>query len=322
MEPDEPAGRTLEAVEKAFDVVETLWEMEGAGVTAVAEALGLPKSTVHAHLRTLESNGYVVNDGGEYRLGLRFLTFGQFVRRAEPLFHAARQPVDDLAKRTGERVLCMTEQNGLGMVLYVGEGSRSLFGEVTVGTSIYHHCSAGGKAMMAHYPRERVDAIVDRWGLPAFTDETITDRETLLDELATVREEGIAFNREEYLRGVLAVGHGDQHQVGAGGQAMEALQHPGQQPRLDVLVVARRGIAPDPALNHHLGAGLGLRLEQHRVHVGDRRDAAGARLQRLGPADLAAVGGDRGVVRHVLRLERPHGQPAPGKGAAQPGDQQ
>jgi DNA-binding IclR family transcriptional regulator len=206
MGPDEPAGRTLEAVEKAFDVVETLWEMEGAGVTAVAEALGLPKSTVHAHLRTLESNGYVVNDGGEYRLGLRFLTFGQFVRRAEPLFHAARQPVDDLAKRTGERVLCMTEQNGLGMVLYVGEGSRSLFGEVTVGTSIYHHCSAGGKAMMAHYPRERVDAIVERWGLPAFTDETITDRETLLDELATVREEGIAFNREEYLRGVLAVG--------------------------------------------------------------------------------------------------------------------
>ena len=46
-----------------------------------------------------------------------------------------------------------------------------------------------------------------------------------------------------------------------------------------------------------------------------RRDAAGARLQRLGAADLAAVGGDRGVVRHVLRLERPHPQPAPGEGA-------
>ena len=206
MEPDGPPGRTLKSVEKAFDVVEILWELEGAGVTEIATALDLPKSTVHAHLSTLESKGYVVSEGGEYRLGFRFLTFGEFVRRAEPLFHAARQPVDDLASRTGERVLCMTEQNGLGMVLHVGEGSRSLSGDVTVGTSVYHHCSAGGKAMMAYYPRERVDAIVDRWGLPAFTDETITDRETLLDELATVREEGIAFNREEYLRGVLAVG--------------------------------------------------------------------------------------------------------------------
>ena len=206
MDPGRKPGRTLESVEKAFDVIETLWEMKGAGVTAVAESLDLPKSTVHAHLSTLESKGYVIGENGEYRLSFRFLTFGEYVRRAEPLFHAARQPVDDLAGRTGERALCMTEQNGLGMVLHVGEGSRSLSGDVAVGTSVYHHCSAGGKAMMAYYPRERIDAIVDRWGLPAFTDETITDRETLFDELATVREEGIAFNREEYLRGVLAVG--------------------------------------------------------------------------------------------------------------------
>ncbi|MEF8867620.1 MAG: helix-turn-helix domain-containing protein, partial [Haloarculaceae archaeon] len=155
MDSDGTPERTLASVEKAFDVVETLWELEGAGVTAVAEALDLPKSTVHAHLATLESKGYVVSCGGKYRLSLRFLTFGEHVRRAEPLFHAARGPVEDLAERTGERVLCMTEQNGLGMVLHAGEGSRSLSGDVSVGTHVYHHCSAGGKAMMAHYPRER-----------------------------------------------------------------------------------------------------------------------------------------------------------------------
>ena len=48
----------------------------------------------------------------------------------------------------------------------------------------------------------------------------------------------------------------------------------------------------------------------------------GARLQRLGAADLAAVRGHGGVVRHVLRLERQHAQAAPGEGAAKPGDQQ
>ena len=46
------------------------------------------------------------------------------------------------------------------------------------------------------------------------------------------------------------------------------------------------------------------RLQQHGVHVDARRHARGARLQRLGPADLAAVGCHGGVVRHVLRLER------------------
>ena len=51
-------------------------------------------------------------------------------------------------------------------------------------------------------------------------------------------------------------------------------------------------------------------------------DAAGARLQRLGPADLAAIHGDGRIVAHVLRLERPHPQAAPGKGPAQAGHQQ
>ena len=44
--------------------------------------------------------------------------------------------------------------------------------------------------------------------------------------------------------------------------------------------------------------------------------------KRLGAADLAAIGGDRGVVRHVLRLERADAQAAPGEGARQPGDEQ
>ena len=51
-------------------------------------------------------------------------------------------------------------------------------------------------------------------------------------------------------------------------------------------------------------------------------DPAGPRLQRLRPADLAAVGGDGRVVAHVLRLERPHPQPAPREGAAQARHQQ
>ena len=51
-------------------------------------------------------------------------------------------------------------------------------------------------------------------------------------------------------------------------------------------------------------------------------DAGGAGLQGLGAADLAAVGGDGGVVRHVLRLERAHAEAAVGEGAGEAGDDQ
>ena len=52
------------------------------------------------------------------------------------------------------------------------------------------------------------------------------------------------------------------------------------------------------------------------------RHAGGAGLQRLGAADLAAVGCHGGVVRHVLRLERAHAEAAALEDAQQPGDEQ
>jgi hypothetical protein len=113
-----------------------------------------------------------------------------------------------------------------------------------------------------------------------------------------------------------------QHQIGVGGDAREALEHARHQCALERQVAARVDARGNLALHDHLAAAVTLRLEQHRVHVDARRGEAGARLQRLGAADLAAVGRDRGVGRHVLRLERPHAQPAARKGAAESGDEQ
>nr|WP_255681667.1 IclR family transcriptional regulator C-terminal domain-containing protein [Natrinema sp. SYSU A 869] len=71
-----------------------------------------------------------------------------------------------------------------------------------VGRQIHLHCSSAGKSILAQYPRDRVDEIFDRWNLPALTENTITDREELYDELERVRERGVAFNREEHVDGI------------------------------------------------------------------------------------------------------------------------
>ena len=102
----------------------------------------------------------------------------------------------------------------------------------------------------------------------------------------------------------------------------EAREHERHQLRLHLLIGGGLGGAVHAPLHHDLRAGLALRLEQHRIHVDARRRAGGARLQRLGAADLAAVGRHRGIVRHVLRLERPHREAAIGEGAREPGHDQ
>ena len=113
-----------------------------------------------------------------------------------------------------------------------------------------------------------------------------------------------------------------QDEVRRGPQPLEALQDHGHQLLLRFLEVSRVVVAAHLAADHHLSAHVGLRLEQHRVHVHRGRDPAGPGLQRLGSSDLAAVGRYRGVVGHVLRLERPHRVAAAGEQAAKPGGHQ
>jgi hypothetical protein len=104
-----------------------------------------------------------------------------------------------------------------------------------------------------------------------------------------------------------------QHEIRLTAQDGEAFAHARQQLWLELRVIARARRREALALDDDLRAGLAFRLEQDRVHVDRRRYARSPSLERLGAPDLAAaIIGDGGVVRHVLRLERAHAKPAPG----------
>src|SRR5262249_3005938 len=112
----------------------------------------------------------------------------------------------------------------------------------------------------------------------------------------------------------------DENNVGFALQACEAFQDDGHQVRFHRLVARCTSNGVNTTLYDDLGADLALRFEQYRVHVHAWRDTRRTRLQCLGTANLAAVGGDRGIVRHILRLERTDGEPAIGEGAREPGN--
>jgi DNA-binding IclR family transcriptional regulator len=77
--------------------------------------------------------------------------------------------------------------------------------DAQVGTQVHLHNTALGKAILAYYPESRVEAILDRHGMPQTTDRTIGNRNELFDQLETVRERGIAFDDEERLPGLQCV---------------------------------------------------------------------------------------------------------------------
>lgn len=201
------ANRPIKALLTMDDVVGALDGTGGAGVTELAERVDRPRSVVHDYLSTLVQLGYVRKDGNEYRLSLRFLELGGRVRERVRLYRVARPQVWELAaESSSELVTLIVEEGGMGVCLDAVRSSQSITYDVVPGMYFHLHCSGAGKAMLAHYPPGRAEDIVDDHGLPARTENTITDRETLFAEFADIREDGVSFEREEYKRGMITMG--------------------------------------------------------------------------------------------------------------------
>ncbi|MBX0325444.1 IclR family transcriptional regulator [Halomicroarcula sp. F13] len=206
MERISKTGKGIKSDETLFALIETLRELDGAGVTELADRLDVAKSTVHGHLTSMREHGFVVKRGREYHLGLAFFDYGQYVRGQMGIFRSGMQAVDELEKATGEMAWLITHENGKAMYIYGRGGQNDIDINTILGTWAYMHCNSGGKAILAHLPDEEIHQIVDEHGLPARTENTITTREALFEELEQIREQGYALNRSEDLKGVHAIG--------------------------------------------------------------------------------------------------------------------
>lgn len=199
----------------SLDVLEVLEAHEGAGVTEIAERMELPKSTVHGHLTTLESAGFLVKCGGNYHLGPELLRLGHRVRTRKRSHVLAEEFTETLFERSGFRSIFVVEMGGRAVFLHTASGEKTGWTHERIGNRLYLHNTAVGKAILAELPERRVEEILDRWGLPEETEYTITDREELLDELETVRERGYAKNRQENIEGLHGIGAAATDESGA-----------------------------------------------------------------------------------------------------------
>jgi DNA-binding IclR family transcriptional regulator len=208
MEKDDRSWRTLQTVERATEVIRVLSDLDGAGVTAVAEQLDISVSSAHSQLATLYETGYLVKNDGEYSLAYKFLLLGEYVRNSSALFQFGRSEADRLADETGHYVHLFTEERGLGVNIYESRGEYAGNYEYQ-SMKLQHreplHVTASGKAILASLDRTDVRDILDEHGLERYTENTITDEQTLFEELERIQDRGYAVNNEEEILGFQAV---------------------------------------------------------------------------------------------------------------------
>ncbi|MFC7156902.1 IclR family transcriptional regulator [Halomarina halobia] len=197
-------SRRIQTTETSFEIIDLLKELDGATMPEISDRLGLANSTVHGHLKTLEANQLLVKEGNEYHLGLQFFHYGNFTKQRKPEYQFAADNVERLANDTNEGANFCVEEHG--QVIVLNGASTAYDPAYDTGNVFDMHTTAVGKALLAEMTDEAVSEVIDEWGLPAQTDQTITDEDELFDELEEIRHTGLAFNQEEMLNGLSAVG--------------------------------------------------------------------------------------------------------------------
>ncbi|WP_049892885.1 IclR family transcriptional regulator [Natronococcus jeotgali] len=202
---DKPPKRSVKTADTIFGIIEYLLETGGTGVTEIAASQDLAESTVHSHLATLLNHEYVVKEGTTYRMSLKHLDHGIRTREELLLTQAGRPVIDELSNDTGEVAWVLVEEHGKAVYLLKSTGEKAVRTRGRIGKRTSMHDIAAGKAMLAHLPESTVEDIIGEFGLPERTENTITERDELYEELETVRERGYAVNRGETIRKVRAV---------------------------------------------------------------------------------------------------------------------
>ncbi len=197
------------SVATAFAILETVGEQQPVGVSDIARALGIPKTTTHRMLQELRALGWIRGSGGDdaprWSLTSKVLTLAGQVAAASDVRQQALPAMHELNARTGETIHLTVPEDGHVVLLDKVDSTHAVRAWSWVGGRAPIHATSSGKAILACLPEDEVRALLSS-GLEQYTAFTHTDVETLLQELEQVRSRGYALNPGEWRADVAACG--------------------------------------------------------------------------------------------------------------------
>ncbi|QIJ62501.1 IclR family transcriptional regulator [Streptomyces sp. JB150] len=205
----ESGGGGVREVKSAARTVELLELLTARGdrparLQELADALGVPRSSMYALLQTLVSRGWVRTDitGSLYGIGIRALLTGTGYLDSDPRVRLVRPYLDEASDALGETIH-MGRLDGRDVAYLATRESHEYLRTISrVGRRLPAHAGALGKALLA----ERPDAQLPDEPYAALTPRTRTTRASLAADLAEVRARGYAIDREEGVPGIAGFG--------------------------------------------------------------------------------------------------------------------
>lgn len=198
-------SNSFQSMDRAISALEHLARHPDDGVSAVASAIGVHKSTASRLLVALAERELVEagSGRGRYRLGTGILRLAAAVGGSLDVSNQGAGVCEALAGELGETVNLAIRQGDVAVNVHQSEGGGAVSVDSWVGRPTPLHATSSGKVLLAHAPAAVRDRVLA--GLERFTDATVTDPAALAAQLDRVREDGWASTAGELEVGLNAV---------------------------------------------------------------------------------------------------------------------
>ena len=192
---------------KAMKVLECFsMKQPELGVTEIAKSLGLQKSTVHNILSTFETMGYVTQNSsnGKYALGARLLRFSYIINNQMGYQKFFLPYMEMIAEKVHETVFLAIPHENEVLYLESRQPHDTMAERRILGERAPMYCTGLGKALLAFMPEEEQEKHIPDTFV-RFTENTLTSKEALLEDLRHIRERGYSIDNMEHEYGVVCV---------------------------------------------------------------------------------------------------------------------
>lgn len=212
-EPVDPAeaGRErnngIQSVDRALQILDILAQRGGAGVSELADEMGIHKSTAFRLLSALEGRGMVQQSTsrGKYQVGVGVLRLASSMSRRMSIVQQARPTLERLADELAETVNLAVRRSTYAVNIDQAMGPSPLASHDWIGNLTPLHATASGKILIASLRADERDLLLGPGPLPRHTAATTVDRAQLEVELHQVVATGLAMTHGELEVGLNAI---------------------------------------------------------------------------------------------------------------------
>lgn len=205
-ESNSPAS-SVNAVVRVFTILETLSRYKIINLEHLARETKLAKPTVYRFLNTLRELGYVRRDkNDQYFATLKMFSVGSRALDHMDLYLITHPIAEELSECLGETVHIGVREDFEATYIVKIESKYTIRMYSQVGKKIPLYCTAIGKALLSEESPETLGEYLETTRLVPFTPCTITSKKAFFEELARVRETGVAEDREEHETGIRCIG--------------------------------------------------------------------------------------------------------------------